>query len=102
MRSVTKYQINFSQDAWVDLEFFTARERKIIIEGIKQQLSYQPAIETSKKKKLRNNLIAPWELKIGVYRAFYAVMENIVTVTIVSVGYKEHNVLYVRGREVRI
>jgi mRNA interferase RelE/StbE len=99
---MTKYQIKFSQDGLIDLEFFAVYERKTIVDEIKKQLSYQPAVETSKKKKLRNNVIAPWELKIGTYRAFYEVLEDIVTVYVVSVGYKEHNILYVRGREVRI
>jgi mRNA-degrading endonuclease RelE of RelBE toxin-antitoxin system len=48
------------------------------------------------------NPIATWELRSGRYRIFYEIDETARKVTIVAVGHKEHNVLFVRGQEVKI
>jgi hypothetical protein len=36
------------------------------------------------------------------YRIFYEVQNHIVTVIVVSIGMKEHNKLYIRGKDVKI
>jgi len=59
-------------------------------------------VETKNRKSLRDNPIAPWELRIGKYRVFYEVNEPGQMVSIVSVGHKEHNVLLIGGKEVQI
>jgi len=41
-------------------------------------------------------------LRIGKYRIFYEVRNDIVTVGVISVGKKEYNVLYIRGKKVKI
>ncbi|MDM8550192.1 hypothetical protein QUF72_08950 [Desulfobacterales bacterium HSG2] len=97
-----KYKIRITEDAKNDLSFFKAYERKIILTAIKEQLSYEPLKETRNRKRLRDNPIAPWELKSGKYRIFYGVNNDIVTVTVISVGMKKHNILYIMGKEVKI
>ncbi len=97
-----KYTIEVTEDAKHDLSFFAARERKIILQGIRERLSYEPLQETRNQKVLRKNPIAPWELRIGKYRVFYEVRETVVTVGVVAVGYKEHNALYIRGKQVSL
>ncbi|OQY59870.1 MAG: hypothetical protein B6245_04390 [Desulfobacteraceae bacterium 4572_88] len=97
-----KYQIEITEDAKTDMAFFKAYERKIILTAIKEQLSYEPLKETRNRKRLRCNPLGPWELRSGNYRMFYEVNNDIVTVAVISVGMKKHNVLYIRGREVRI
>ncbi|OQX16444.1 MAG: hypothetical protein BWK80_40155 [Desulfobacteraceae bacterium IS3] len=96
------YQIEITDDAKTDMSFFEMYERKIILAGIKEQLTHEPLKETKNRKKLRDNPIAAWELRIGRYRIFYEVNKNIVTVTVVSVAMKRHNVLYIRNKEVKI
>jgi mRNA-degrading endonuclease RelE of RelBE toxin-antitoxin system len=59
-------------------------------------------VETKNRKSLRDNPIAPWELRVGKYRVFYEVNEPRQMVSIVSVGHKEHNVLLIGGKEVQI
>ena len=99
---MTKYKIDFTDDAKVDFSFFTAFERKMMLDQIKCQLSYEPLTKTKNRKKLRENPIAPWELRIRKYRVFYKVLENSIIVSVVAVGSKQHNILYIRGEEVKI
>ena len=96
------YKIDITEDAEIDLSFFKPYERKIIITSIKDQLLHEPLKETKNRKILRDNPIAPWELRSGKYRIFYEVINKIGTVGVVAIGKKEHNVLYIRGKEVTI
>lgn len=76
-----------------------------LIGEIDWQLVYQPLIETENCKPLRPNSRFQWELRIGRYRVFYGVTEQteeMSLVSIVSVGYKERNKLYIRGQEVNL
>jgi len=71
------YQIEITDDAKTDMSFFEMYERKIILAGIKEQLTHEPLKETKNRKKLRDNPIAAWELRIGRYRIFYEVNKHI-------------------------
>ena len=99
---MAKYQIEVTEDAKADLYYYTAFERKIFTEEIKVQLTHQPLIETKNKKELRDNPIASWELRSGKYRIFYEVDKTSRKVTILAVGHKEHNMLLIKGKEVKI
>jgi len=46
--------------------------------------------------------LGEWELRIGVYRVFYDIGATEATVKIKAIGYKEHNTLYLRGKEYRL
>lgn len=81
-----------------DIQYYRANEQRVIIEGIKTHLREQPSIEGRRKKPLRPNQIAPWELRIDIYRVFYELDDT--TVFILAVGHKVHNKLYIRGKEV--
>ncbi|OQX28320.1 MAG: hypothetical protein BWK80_00910 [Desulfobacteraceae bacterium IS3] len=97
-----KYKIEITEDVKTDLSWFKAQERKEILTGIKEQLLHEPMKETRNRKKLRDNSVAPWELRLGKYRIFYQVDNDIVTVVVISVGMKKHNILYIRGKEIKI
>ena len=99
---MAEYQIEVTEEAKADLYYYAAFERKIITNEIRVQLIHQPLIETKNKKKLRDNPIASWELRSGKYRIFYEVEETSRKVAIVAVGHKEHNMLLIRGKEVKI
>ena len=96
------YQIEVTEEAKIDLSYYTAFERKIITSAIREQLTYQPLVETKNRKPLRNNPVASWELRIDKFRVFYECEEMAQIVTIITVGHKEHNVLFVRGKEVKL
>lgn len=96
---MAKYAIELTEDKGRSWIFREAHEKKLVISKIREQLADEPTRETRKKKVLRENPIAPWELRIGKYRVFYSVDEEIVTVFVVSLGWKDHNTLYIRGKQ---
>jgi mRNA-degrading endonuclease RelE of RelBE toxin-antitoxin system len=99
---MAKYQIEVTEEAKTDLNYYSVFERKIITSGIRVQLEHEPSLETKNRKLLRDNPISSWELRVGKYRVFYEVNEAAQNVTVVAVGHREHNVLLVRGKEVQI
>ncbi len=95
------YNIEFGQSASDDLNYYEKYDQKIIVKTILEYLKTDANIESRKRKHLRPNPIAPWELRVGKYRIFYEIAESQI-VKILAVGHKEHNELFVRGRKVEI
>jgi len=94
-----KFSIRLTDSAIEDLDYFRKNERNIIADGIALMLTHDANMESNRRKCLRPNQVAPWELRIGEYRVFYDLeADNVVKV--VAVGRKKHNELYIRGRKV--
>jgi len=94
------YKIKYSPDAVEHLKELTARQQKIVLDNVEEQLSHQPMLETRNRKPMRPNPIAPWELRIGdlrVYYDFYSSPEKVVNIR--AVGIKERNKIII-GKEV--
>lgn len=68
-----KYKIEFTEEARDDLRWLRAYEQKIILQGIKDNLTNEPVKETRNRKPLEENPIAPWELRIQKFRVSYDV-----------------------------
>ncbi len=100
--AVATYFLDITEDAQEDLSYYRAFERKVIVDDIAVQLADQPDVETKRRKVLRDNPIAQWELRIGRFRVFYEIDANAKIVTVVSVGHKEHNELHIRGKVVQL
>jgi mRNA-degrading endonuclease RelE of RelBE toxin-antitoxin system len=100
MLRMPAYEIEVTDDARADLNYYPAYERKIIVSEIPIHLMHQPLVETRNRKTLRENPISSWELRIARYRVFYDVDESRRKVTVVAVGHKDHNVLLIRGKQV--
>jgi mRNA-degrading endonuclease RelE of RelBE toxin-antitoxin system len=96
-----RFVIQFPESVKDDLGYFSAREQKIILAGIRRNLGDDADGEGKKRKKLRTNEIAAWELKLGKYRVFYDI-ENGVTVKVIAIGYKDHNELFIKGERVEL
>lgn len=96
------FEIKFTDDAKADLRYFTRAQQSSILDKVEQQLRHQPEAETKNRKKLRENVISNYELRIDNVRVFYNlyVAENVVD--IVAVGWKEHNDLFIRGKKVNL
>jgi mRNA-degrading endonuclease RelE of RelBE toxin-antitoxin system len=96
-----KFTVTLTDSAIEDLDFFRKSERKAIAEGIEVYLTHDANVQTRRRKPLRSNPLAPWELRIDDYRVFYD-FETENEVKVVAVGHKEHNDLYIRGKKVEL
>jgi mRNA-degrading endonuclease RelE of RelBE toxin-antitoxin system len=94
------FTVLLTDSAIEDLDYFRKSERRIIADGIAQHLERDADVETRRRKRLRPNRLAPWELRIDDFRVFYDIVEE--EVKIVAVGHKEHNDLYIRGKKVEL
>jgi mRNA-degrading endonuclease RelE of RelBE toxin-antitoxin system len=91
------YEIDFTQSARRDLKVLRKFAQQLILDGIDEQLPFEPQVETLNRKRLEPNDISEWELRLGKYRVLYDVEEQIKRVVIRAIGYKVGNDLYIRG-----
>ena len=97
------YKIDFAFFAKEHLKHLTATQRAAIFDAVKKQLVHEPFVETRNRKSLRENPIAPWELRIGDLRVFYDLSpEEPNVVEIVAVGIKRENRLLIAGKEIKL
>lgn len=96
------YTIDMTDIAEEDLAYYRVFERRMIVNEILSRLMYEPDAEALGRKILRANPLAKWELKLGKYRVFYEIDTVNLSVSIISIGHKEHNVLYVQGKLVKL
>ena len=62
---------------------------------------HEPLVETRRRKPLRPNPVAPWELSVGSLRVFYEVANDPRdTVRILAVGRKRRNAVVIAGKEI--
>ena|SRR5713101_4472584 len=95
------FQVILIPSAEKDLDYFRRFEQRLIVDGFKRYLRNDADVENQHRKQLRDNPLAPWELRLGKYRVFYEVV-NASTVKIVAIGYKNHNDLFIRGQKVEL
>lgn len=93
------YDVIFEPDAMDHLRTLSARDRATVFDTVEKQLTFEPAVETRQRKRLRPNPLAPWELRIGTLRVFYDISEERKEVRVVGVGRKRGNTLFIAGRE---
>ena len=93
------FDLEITESARDDLRFLKPFEQRHILDAIAQQLPNEPLTVTRHRKPLRPNDLSTWELRVGKYRIFYDVEEESATVRIKAVGWKEHNRLFLRGKE---
>ena len=94
------YRIEYSPEAEDHLRALTARQQRIVLDTVDRQLSFQPMMETRRRKPMRPNPVAPWELRIGDLRVYYDVEEEPQAVVYVrAVGIKQRNRVRI-GKEV--
>lgn len=70
---------------------------------VDKQLAHEPTVETRKRKPMRPNPLAPWELRIGDLRVYYDVEEGPPAVVYIrAVGVKERNRVRIGGEEFEV
>jgi len=95
-----RFEVKFVPSADQDLESYTVREQRIILGGVAEFLEVDANRESKRRKQMRPNPLAPWELRIGDYRVFYEIREE--SVRVLAIGHKVHNELFIRGQKVEI
>ncbi len=96
-----KSHFRFTRGADQDLDYFEVREQKIILDAVEKYLRNDANVESKRRKRLRPNPLAPWELKIGNIRVFYELGDEGL-VRVLAVGHKLHNELFIRGRRIEL
>jgi mRNA-degrading endonuclease RelE of RelBE toxin-antitoxin system len=95
-----KFEVSFTPSADEDLACYRTYQQKIIARGISRFLEVDAHVETRRRKQLRPESLAPWELRLGHYRLFYEIRGS--SVRILAIGHKEHNDLFIRGEKVEL
>ncbi|MBI1831312.1 MAG: type II toxin-antitoxin system RelE/ParE family toxin [Planctomycetes bacterium] len=93
------FHIDFSRRALENLKGLRKGHQQIIVDAIDRQLHHQPDSPARQRKKLQDNELAPWELRIGDFRVFYDIDFDNNVVIILAIGKKTHNILRI-GDEV--
>jgi mRNA-degrading endonuclease RelE of RelBE toxin-antitoxin system len=95
------YRIEYSAAAVNHLRLLTAGQRATVIDRMEEQLAYEPSVETRNRKRMRPNPVAPWELRVGVLRVYYDIVETPEpTVFIRAIGMKKRSRVVIGGEVV--
>ena len=92
------FTIVYSPEAVDHIQALPKATQVLVVDQVDEQLTHEPTVPTRKRKLLRPNSIAPWELRLGSVRVFYDVQEPDRLVKIAAVGIKQHNELWI-GKE---
>jgi mRNA-degrading endonuclease RelE of RelBE toxin-antitoxin system len=93
------FEVVFTESAWDDLRALKKSAQNAVLDAIEQQLTTDPLTQTRNRKPLRPNDLSTWEMRVGIHRVFYDVAEDDGRVTVKAVGWKQHNKLFIRGKE---
>ncbi len=94
------WNVDVNESVIEDLRWFGSKNGRWLLQCALEHLEADPLAETTAMKTLRMNPVAERELRLfGKYRFLFDVDEKAGTVTLVTVGEKKGNRLFVRGRE---
>ncbi len=98
------HEILFADETDQHLAALTAGQRAAVFEAIDRQLLHEPTRTTRSRKPMdpdKRTFIAPWELRVGNLRVYYAVEDMpSARVVIVAVGIKVRERLRIGGKDV--
>jgi mRNA-degrading endonuclease RelE of RelBE toxin-antitoxin system len=95
------FEIFYTTEAVQHLSEFSKADQVTIVDQVDQLLMHEPILVSRKRKLLRPNTIALWELRIGNFRIFYDVVEApMQRVTVKAIGKKSHNELWIGGARI--
>jgi mRNA-degrading endonuclease RelE of RelBE toxin-antitoxin system len=91
------FRITITDEAEVQLQAFSARERRTLEAAVLARLGERPTTPTRAIKRLRPNPVAEFELRVGDLRVLYDVEGE--EVILLIVGRNVGNTLVVSGEE---
>jgi mRNA interferase RelE/StbE len=71
-----RFDVGFVPSADEDLDHYETHQQRIILTAIATLLSVDAHVPSKRRKRLRSNPLAPWELRVGEFRVFYEVREG--------------------------
>jgi hypothetical protein len=81
----------------------TRRQQTIVLDGVNSHLSVDPMVETRRRKPMRPNPLAPWELRLGNLRVYFDIVsEPERVVVILAVGIKDRNAVRIGKRTIEL
>jgi mRNA-degrading endonuclease RelE of RelBE toxin-antitoxin system len=98
------FEIQFTKTAADHVRAYKKFEQRIVLDAIENQLHHEPMTETRNRKRLGENELSDWELRVQQFRVFYDVLaeDDRRIVKIKAVGHKDHNTLSIGGKEVSL
>jgi mRNA-degrading endonuclease RelE of RelBE toxin-antitoxin system len=94
------YRIDFSPDAAGHLKSLTAAQRSLVQQAMNQQLLHEPKVPTRNRKRMRENSLSEWELRVRNLRVYYNVWDvDDPFVLVVAVGLKVRDRVFIAGKE---
>ena len=97
------YEIIYSPEAVDHLQALSKNSQVLVLDQVDAQLKHQPTLATRKRKVLRPNPMAPWELRLGDIRVFYEVQQEPDSVVIIkAVGIKRHHELWIGDERIEL
>lgn len=99
-----KYTFKYAPEVYDHMDYIETKHHRLIAAAIKQQLSHTPEVITRNRKPLKEpaEFGATWELRFGPsnsFRVFYELDRDERVVTILAIGVKEGNRLFIGGKE---
>jgi mRNA-degrading endonuclease RelE of RelBE toxin-antitoxin system len=96
------WTVVFKESVLDDLRWFGRKNGRLLFKAIEERLSDAPTALSRNLKTLRPNPIAQRELRLfGRYRVLFNVAADAGVVTVLIVGEKRGDALFVRGEEYR-
>jgi len=98
------FTISYAPKTYKHLDWIEPKYHRLLATTIKEQLSYTPARETRNRKPLEEPVSfgATWELRFGPknsFRVFYDVNHEEKIASVLAIGVKEGNRLFIGGQE---
>lgn len=99
-----KYTLKYAPEVYDHMDYIETKHHRLIAAAIKQQLSHTPEVRTRNRKPLKEpaEFGATWELRFGSsnsFRVFYELDRDERLVTILAIGVKQGNRLFIGGKE---
>jgi len=97
-----RHEIEITEEAESDLDGLRAFYREEILDGIEDNLRYEPTRESRSRIKRLELLDSPaYRLRVGDYRVFYDVDVDAAAVSVLRVMSKEESLIYLAELERR-
>lgn len=96
------FDVDLTKRAQQNMKSFRKRDQQILYDAMATQLVHEPDKATRNRKRLEENPLAPWELRVGDFRVFYDVHRDIGIVVVTAIGQKTHNTLRIGGEEIKL